>query len=60
VAKPRDTDRHRTPRRFIGMPDDLWVAFARVVGRNGRSADLRRYVAWRIRHPHTPLPDDKP
>ena len=42
--------------RRVRMSDDLWDAYAEIVGDSGRSADLRSYVEWRIDNPTTPLP----
>lgn len=47
----------RTLRRFQ-VDEDLWEAYARVVGNGGRSADLRRYMEWRVAHPDEPLPGE--
>lgn len=42
-------------RRFR-IDDELWEAYAEVVGERNRSADIRDYIEWRIEHPDTPLP----
>lgn len=42
-------------RRFRA-DDELWDAYAQVVGERNRSADIRDYIEWRIENPDTPLP----
>ncbi len=33
-----------------------WELFAEAVGESNASADLRRYIWWRLQHPAAPLP----
>lgn len=42
--------------RKLRIDQELWEAYAEVVGNGGRSADLRAYVEWRVDNPSTPLP----
>jgi hypothetical protein len=42
--------------RRIRMPDEIWEAYAEVVGEIGRAQDIKDYVRWRIDNPRTPLP----
>lgn len=46
-----ESDMHR-----LRAPAALWEAFAAVVGKRSRSADIREYMEWRIENPDTPLP----
>lgn len=39
-------------------PEDLWGTYGSVVGERGRSADLRKYIEWRIENPHVLLGAD--
>jgi hypothetical protein len=39
-------------------PATLWDTYASVVGERGRSADLRRYIEWRVENPHVLLGAD--
>lgn len=45
-----------TPRRAVSVEEDLWSDYGKLVGDRNRSADIRRYIEWRLSHPHDPLP----
>ena len=42
--------------RRLRVDEELWDAYAEIVGNGGRSADLRAYIEWRVDNPTTPLP----
>lgn len=44
-------------RRFRA-DDELWDAYTKVVGERRRSADIRRYLEWRVKNPDDPLPGE--
>lgn len=48
------------PVRKMRVEDALWVPYAAAVGGQDCSADLRAYMAWRVKNPSTPLPGRSP
>lgn len=38
------------------VPDELWNLFAGDMAEGEISAELRRYIWWRVQHPKEPLP----
>lgn len=42
--------------RRVRVDQDLWRAYAEIVGDGGRSADIKAYIEWRVDNPTTPLP----
>lgn len=45
--------------RRVRVDGELWAAYAEVVGDLGRSADIKRYIEWRVDNPTTPLPGSR-
>jgi len=50
------TDRHRTPRRPIGVPDDEWDELGRLVGDRNRSDVVRSFIRALLRRPGARMP----
>ena len=54
-----DLDEGASKQRPIRIPEGLWQAHGRVVGERDRSADIKAFIRWRLRHPLIKL-DDAP
>lgn len=46
-----------TPPRQVRIEEDLWRRLGELVGDRERSADLKKYIAWRVANPNAALPD---
>lgn len=55
-APDPEPDRHTTPRRPIGVDDNLWDPLGEYVGERNRSATVRKLLAWWMRVPGAQLP----
>jgi len=53
---PRLVASDRNDMRRIRVDQELWDAFAELVGDGGRAAAIRNYIQWQLANPNTPLP----
>ncbi len=53
-------DRHRTPRRVIGIEDTAWKRLEAMYGIRRRAEVLRQVAAWLARMPGAKLPTRPP
>lgn len=50
------SDRHATPRRPIGIPNDEWDDLGKLVGERNRSEVVRQFVRALLRRPGVRMP----